>query len=331
MREKKLIFILSLALLLPLISCGKKSNPVPKSIAPVPGMKDLTGEVKDGALFLSFSLPGGSGKDDTTRPAGFTVLKSCAGCGGGFEPSKEIRLDEKRGYTIQRGRVYFYDNDLRQGYEYAYRVIPFTATGVPLGGSNTISIRWEGTPPAPQDVRAAEGDGTVDLTWTKENDYRYNVYRFENGTYPLFPLNSELLTSPRFADSNLVNGRRYRYEVRAVRMARSLRWEGEGASLEATPVDRTPPKAPRELAGAKKDGGAELNWRENTEKDILGYNVYRIADGKTEKMTPRPVRENVFFDSKPGDHRYVSYYVTAVDLSGNESEPSREAIIILKE
>ena len=327
MRQKKLIFILSLILLLPLASCGKKSNPVPKSKAPVRGSIDLAGEVKDGLLFLSFSRGGGTMADAT----GFTVLRSCSGCGGGFETWKDIRLVEKRGYTIERGRIYFYDNELIEGYDYAYRVIPYTATGVPLDGSRVFSIKWGKTPPPPDGVKAVEGDGTIEVQWKKEGDYRYNVYRFDNGGYPLFPLNPELLMADHLIDSALVNGKRYRYEVRAVRLTGSVRWEGEGAALEATPVDRTPPEAPKELTAAKRDGAVELSWRKNTEKDLLGYNVYRMGTNKNEKLTPKPVEGTSFLDRNPGEARYVSYYVTALDTAGNESEPSRETIIILKE
>ena len=44
-----------------------------------------------------------------------------------------------------------------------------------------------------------------------------------------------------------------------------------------------------------------------------------------------PVKENMFADNDIPDIRYVSYYVIAVDGAGNESNPSREVIIILKE
>ena len=39
----------------------------------------------------------------------------------------------------------------------------------------------------------------------------------------------------------------------------------------------------------------------------------------------------MFLDNNTPDIRYVSYYVVAVDESGNESTPSREVIVILKE
>jgi len=74
-----------------------------------------------------------------------------------------------------------------------------------------------------------------------------------------------------------------------------------------------------------------VSWLENTEGDIAGYNVYRIVGRSEQKLTRTPVRGTQFIDQSLGEHRFLSYYVTSVDLSGNESEPSREIIIIVKE
>jgi len=43
------------------------------------------------------------------------------------------------------------------------------------------------------------------------------------------------------------------------------------------------------------------------------------------------VKENVFLDSHTPPIRFVSYYVVAVDASGNDSSPSREVIVMLEE
>ncbi len=63
----------------------------------------------------------------------------------------------------------------------------------------------------------------------------------------------------------------------------------------------------------------------------LASNVYRIVGRSEQKLTRTPLRETQFIDNNLGENRFLSYYVTSVDLSGNESEPSREIIIIVKE
>lgn len=295
-------------------------------------INDLSGEVKDAVLFLSFSIPARN-QDGTplTNLAGFKIQKVCGTCVGGFEPFKDIRLTDARGYTTARGKLWVYDNDLRPGFEYIYRVIPYLETGVYADPSNLFAIKWEEPPSPPEGVRAIPGDSSIQLSWTAEDNTLYNVYRLEDETYPLFPLNANPVAGAAFTDNGLQNGKIYRYEVRAVRVGGGVRREGEGATVSATPVDKSPPGPPRELAAAKKDGAVTLSWLPSADADVLGYNIYRTDNGDTVKLNVLPVNETFYSDTKPGNKRYVSYYVTAVDNSGNESEASREAVIILKE
>jgi fibronectin type 3 domain-containing protein len=312
-----------------------KSTPVAETVV------DFRGEVKDGLLFLSFIMPSRTvaatktpeGKKGTEpQPwVGFRFLKNCPGCGGSLELWKEIRLTDTSGYTIYKGRFYTYDNDLTPGQDYTYRVIPFTEAGVQGAGSNTFLIKWQRTPKPPKDVTAKAGEGSIELSWTKEEGISYNIYRVSDNVYPLEPVNPALITTGSFTDYGLENGKRYKYEVRSVRVEGVTRWEGEGTTVEATTVDRTPPAVPSGLVGTKKDNGVLLSWTANAEKDLLGYNVFRSAAGKTEKLNKEPLAEPSFFDAAPGAARYVSYYVTAIDKSGNESGPSREIIVVLKE
>ncbi len=77
-------------------------------------------------------------------------------------------MTDKTGYTIYKGRLYFYDDDLTPGLDYTYRVVPFTETEIQGAASNTYTIKWQRTPKPPKDVVAKEGDGSIDLSWTKE-------------------------------------------------------------------------------------------------------------------------------------------------------------------
>jgi fibronectin type 3 domain-containing protein len=329
------IFVISVLMLLSLISCGKKALPMPKGAPMTETVGDFKGEVKDGVLFLSFIAPAGSiisvGDTGPQGWVGFKVLKSCTGCGGSLEQWREIRLTDKSGYTLHGGRLYFYDDDLKSGLDYAYQVVPFTEAGIQGAGSNTYMIKWQRRPKPPGDVVMKEGDRGVDLSWTKEEGTFYNVYRFTNDVYPLEPINQALLTTTFFTDRTAQYDKRYRYEVRGVRLEGTMRWEGEGTVVEVVLKDRTPPGFPRNLVAEKKDGGVMISWEKNPETDLLGYNMYRLGPGKPEKLNKEPLKESHFLDAAPGTTPYVSYYVTAIDRAGNESGPSRELIIILKE
>jgi fibronectin type 3 domain-containing protein len=334
LKEKKYIVIVSICVVVILLcfSCGKKADPRPKAL-PVPGgIVDLSGTVKDGVLFLSFSVPTKNADGSEVKDLGsFKVFKACGTCLGGFESYKDLNLEEEKGYTLYEGKIYFYDDDLLSGYEYGYRVYPYTKKGTRGDASNTFTIRWQKTPGPVTGISAAENDEKIELSWKKEDGFSYNVYRYEDGSYPLFPLNKSPLTAPYFLDLGLENGKRYTYEVRKAQVKDGVQREGEGVKITATPIDRTPPSRPADVKAEKKENGVLITWKEPKEKGVAGYNLFRISSGKTEKLNKEPVKENMYFDKDIPDMRYLSYYVTAVDKVGNESEASREVVVIVKD
>jgi hypothetical protein len=333
LKLKRNILILSLSLAVLLSACGKKTDPLPKDMPVMRGINDLRGEVKDGVLFLSFSLPRKNKDGSEVKDlAGFRIMKNCGTCLGSWEKWKEVRFEEARGYTVRGGRLYVYDDDLMAGVDYGYRVYPFTTRGLLADPSNSFFLRWEKPPVKPREASATGGDGTVELRWAGEEGYRYNVYRYDGEIYPVEPRNTGgALTEPMFIDRDLENGRSYRYEVRKVEEKGGIAREGEGLRIDAIPVDRTPPSAPRNIKAQKEQQGIRVSWDANTESDLLGYNLYRIGAGTTEKMNAEPLTARTFDDGRTAGFRYLSYFVTAVDRSGNESEPSREAIIMMRE
>lgn len=71
----------------------------------------------------------------------------------------------------------------------------------------------------------------------------------------------------------------------------------------------------------------ELQWTPNTEPDLDGYNVYR-EDGVTTcliKINTTSILAPRYVDAGLAYGTTYTYAVTAVDASGNESEPSERA------
>lgn len=64
--------------------------------------------------------------------------------------------------------------------------------------------------------------------------------------------------------------------------------------------------------------GSTVTWSSHPENDIVGYRVYK--DGK--KVASIKVGGSLSYSGGPGN-----YYVTAVDIAGNESSPGKEAKI----
>lgn len=329
------VVCLSLCAVLVLASCGKKASPVPIRVAKAGIIADLKAEEKDGVIFLSFTPPAQmepkkkSGEQDV-KISSFRVFKGCGNCVADLQPLKTIVLAEKKGYTIAGGRLYIYDDDVTDGSEYAYRVYPVTEKGTQGEASNTANITWRQPPGPPGPVKVEEGDARVELSWTKQEGYLYNIYRWDNGLYPVLPLNPRPIPTPLYMDAGLTNGQTYLYEVRQVK-ASAPGVEGEGTKVSATPKDKTPPAAPMLVKAVKKGNAIALTWEANTEKDLAGYNVYRITGSKPVKVNTTVIKENKFTDTGAPDHRFIAYHVTAVDTAGNESSPSQEAIITLKE
>ncbi len=244
--KKKYILVFSIIAVLCFAACGKKAPPRPEGLSLAGGINDLSGEVKDGVLFLFFTVPqknrDGSEISDL---GGFRVFKSCGACQGAFESFRNISLEDAKGYTIEGGRLYIYDDDLTSGFEYSYKVYPYTKKGTRGDVSNTFTIKWENPPDVPHDVTVSVDDSMVELKWRREDGYLYNVYRYNNNSYPLFPLNQTRLATDSFMDTGVSNNREYTYEVRKVKEIGGIFREGEGVKIHAIPVDKTPRGGPR--------------------------------------------------------------------------------------
>jgi hypothetical protein len=327
------VILAALCLTLAFSSCGKKGSPVPIPVVRAGTINDLKGEVRDGVLFLSFTPPASLGrkeaKGDTEEPtiASFKVVRGCGTCLSDLQPLRTIVLNERRGYTLAGNRLYFYDDDLVPGDSYAYRVYPVTERGTTGEASNSFVIKWKEPPGPPEGpLKIVEGDARVELAWTKEEEYLYNIYRYDDGRYPVVPLNPRPVSTMLYMDAGLTNGRTYTYEVRKVSPGPNP-LEGEGLKVTATPRDRTPPGAPMGVKAERKGKAIAITWQANPEGDLAGYNVYRIMGAQAVKLNSTPLKEIGFLDTAAPDFRFVAYHVTAVDTEGNESEPSQESII----
>lgn len=97
----------------------------------------------------------------------------------------------------------------------------------------------------------------------------------------------------------------------------------EREALLPEQADTTPPLAPAGLTvGEAQDGYVVLNWSRNSEKDLQAYVVHR-ADGTSIPFRAIDSTGNNYFVDEPLSYDTLySYYLTAIDESGNESERS---------
>ncbi|HOQ03601.1 MAG TPA: DUF5010 C-terminal domain-containing protein [Anaerohalosphaeraceae bacterium] len=96
-------------------------------------------------------------------------------------------------------------------------------------------------------------------------------------------------------------------------------WEGP---------ERIPPAVPTGLLAWAGDGMVTLDWADNTESDLLGYNVYRSETSGSGYilLNPEPLTASAYVDTSVQNGLTYYYVVTAVDNLLNESAYSSEVI-----
>ncbi|TRX62612.1 hypothetical protein FNH22_00525 [Fulvivirga sp. M361] len=128
-----------------------------------------------------------------------------------------------------------------------------------------------------------------------------------------------------YRDDNLKEGVTYRYKLTSVDF---FGQESPFSGEFAVPLkDRTPPLAPEksEVRADHEKLEIALNWQYAYDRvsDLDGFNVYRSDkfDGTYTKLNQAllPAQTNQFVSQVPGPSGYY-YYVSAVDLAGNEGK-----------
>jgi len=158
---------------------------------------------------------------------------------------------------------------------------------------------------------------------------RYNVYRQEAPdplgplelspptpwtVAPQMPLNGAPLDATTFTDPVDLDRERC-YDVRAVRGTPPNAIEGDSSQSCFTPVDVFPPAPPQGLVAVADEGGISLIWQPNADVDIGGYLVLRgeASDATLQPLTPAPVIETRFRDTRVMPGKKYVYAVVAVD------------------
>ena len=103
------------------------------------------------------------------------------------------------------------------------------------------------------------------------------------------------------------------------------------ASVETAYRDVFPPPVPAGLVSAADSASRsiDLDWSPDVDSGLAGYIVYRRAIGTSEspqRISPagKPVTISSWSDTTAAPGQRYAYSVSAVDLSGNESQRSTE-------
>jgi fibronectin type 3 domain-containing protein len=181
-----------------------------------------------------------------------------------------------------------------------------------------VSLSWQ----AP----AANIDGSTPVNLLGYNVYRENASQTDGGQTPV---NTGLITGTQYVDKTIKFGENYRYVVRSVSLGT------EGAQVESlnsnplsvSPRDVFPPSAPANLSIVAAPGRISIFFPANPEADIAGYNIYRSSDPNLPKdrwsqLNSALLIRTTFQDDRVEAQQRYYYYITAVDRTGNVSQPS---------
>ncbi len=209
---------------------------------------------------------------------------------------------------------------------YYYVVTAVDITSSESSSTSEVSATPDPAPSAPTGLTATAGDKQASLDWNdnSEGDLDgYNIYRSLTSGSGYSKLNDALITSSNFTDTGLTGGTTYYYVVTAVDQIDNE--SGYSNEDNATPYDN-PPAAPTGLAATAGDKQVSLDWNDNTEEDLDGYNVYRsLTSGSGySKINTGLVSTSNYTDTGLVGGTTYYYVVTAVDLLSNESSYSAE-------
>jgi fibronectin type 3 domain-containing protein len=176
------------------------------------------------------------------------------------------------------GVVLVYDDSAgTPGVTYYYKVAAKNAVGVGTE-SATVNAMPFSVPTVPQSLSAAEGRGTVTLTWSASASdggsaiINYTILR-RAGSTGVFSFLGAVTTAPwEYVDAAVTNGQLYEYIV----MAYNAHGASTGVSDSATP--HGVPAAPAGLFALAGNAQVGLTWNAVTDtggSPILNYTIYR--------------------------------------------------------
>lgn len=95
--------------------------------------------------------------------------------------------------------------------------------------------------------------------------------------------------------------------------------------------DITPPAAPTGLLASPVGVDVNLDWNDNAETDLAGYNIYRSTTSGTgfSKLNSSLIVDSQYTDNTTTSNQTYYYVVKAIDTSFNESANSNEASVTI--
>jgi len=195
-------------------------------------------------------------------------------------------------------------------------------TGSNYRTNTSVSVTDNTPPSTPTNFRSSGvTHNSVTLNWNASTDNAgvagYRIYRGSTR------LNTALITSTSYTDSNLSASTAYSYSIEAVDVNSfvSARSSSLSVTTNATPPDTTKPTTPTNLrAQISANRSATLTWNASTDNvGVTGYRIYGRNPESTLVLLAT-VSTTSYTDNNLRPGATYTYAVTAIDAAGNESD-----------
>jgi hypothetical protein len=194
--------------------------------------------------------------------------------------------------------------------------------------SNVASVVPKAPPPPPERVTVTPRADGVLVEWTAVPGAAggYNVYR-RDAQERFHGQRAHVAGAEErsWLDNTAQFGRGYIYTVTALAQREPAVESAIGSEHEVRYQDRFPPGIPAELVALTEPGRVRLVWRPVDAGDLAGYIVYRRSgNGSFERIVAQPLTAPEYNDKAVAAGQTYAYRVTAIDKTGNESDPGAE-------
>jgi len=194
--------------------------------------------------------------------------------------------------------------------------------------SNVSAVVPKAPPPAPERLTVtARADGVM-VEWGGVTGAAggYNIYRRDaQERFHGQPVHTAGAEERSWLDNTARFGQSYIYTVTALAQREPVVESAVGSEHEVRYQDRFPPGVPAELVALAEPGRVRLVWRPVDADDLAGYIVYRrTGNGSFERLTAQPLTTPEYNDTALTAGQTYGYRVTAIDKTGNESDPGAE-------
>jgi len=257
-----------------------------------------------------------------------------------------MRSEEKSGKYFQHGtakrhQTKWVDKNVQDGISYYYAIVAVDKfANKSVVGDSVIGLTLDRRAPlTPGGLKALVFENTITLSWVpnfSKNLAGFNIYKRTNGAGTFKLLNTSPISKKEneYKDKIKTGQTKLEYKITAVS---SDKLESKKSAARTAIPWKTKLPAPflnMVLPTTKQGQNAVLvQWKRYQHKSLRGFHIFRAEVGKdfirlTQKLLSK--RARTFTDtSLKKDARY-GYYVSAIDLSNNQSKKSNTKYIHIK-